>query len=98
MSDGLSFLQAWFTAHCDEDWEHDHRIRIENLDNPGWWVWISLAETEAEGRVLAGVRLERSETDWLDYKADGQEFTAACGSRNLDEALLAFKEFIAHPS
>ena len=31
----------WFRSQCDGEWEHDNRIKIETLDNPGWDVWIN---------------------------------------------------------
>ena len=34
--DTIKRLEKWFFSHCDIDWEHDNRIEIYNLDNPGW--------------------------------------------------------------
>jgi len=90
---GLAFIEDWYAAHCDGDWEHDERIRIGTLDNPGWRVWINLRDTELEGRVVSRSRVDVSPTDWLDYHADGDVFYAACGYRGLGRALAAFRAF-----
>jgi hypothetical protein len=89
----MSFIEDWYVAHCDGDWEHDERIRIGTLDNPGWRVWINLRGTELEGRVVPRSRLDASSSDWLDYHADGDVFDAACGERSLGRALAAFRSF-----
>jgi hypothetical protein len=73
--DPLNRLQSWYESHCDGDWEHDKRIRIGTLDNPGWRVYINLADNllplgrsrrdgRADGgrldaRLGGGQRLER---------------------------------------
>lgn len=93
MTDALRFLQGWYSAHCDGDWEHENRVRISTLDNPGWRLWINLADTELEGRTLPRARVERSGSDWLDYRSDGQVFDAACGPESLVPALEAFRAF-----
>ena len=89
----LGALAEWYWYHCDGDWEHDRRIRIGTLDNPGWSVWINLADTELNGVVVQRVVRERSDHDWLHYWSDGSAFEAACGPTNLEEALLAFVTF-----
>ena len=48
--DTIKRLEKWFFNHCDNDWEHDNKIAIYNLDNPGWRVDIDLA-----GTLLAGI-------------------------------------------
>lgn len=44
----LHAVQNWYLAHANGDWEHDHGILIESLDNPGWRVTINLTGTELE--------------------------------------------------
>ncbi|WDZ59746.1 Imm53 family immunity protein [Paenibacillus polymyxa] len=50
--DILTWLQEWYYLHCDEDWEHEERIKITTLDNPGWHIKINLKETELETKNL----------------------------------------------
>jgi len=94
-------LGRWYASHCDGDWEHDERIRISTLDNPGWRLWINLEDTELEGRVVPRTRAELSELEWLDYQSDGQAFDAACGPMGIGNALEAFYNFAggaSHPT
>jgi len=86
----FSKLQSWYLAQCDGDWEHDERVRINTLDNPGWRLWVNLADTELAGRELQRVQVERSDSDWVNYRADGRVFDAACGPLNLDEVVSVF--------
>jgi hypothetical protein len=55
-ADGLlRDLQRWYARHCDGTWEHHQGVRIESLDNPGWWVTIDLSGTELAGRPFGRV-------------------------------------------
>ena len=92
--DAVQFLEAWFQAQCDGDWEHDSAVQIETLDNPGWKLVVNLVGTEHEGRVIDRRSVDRSDTDWIHVWADGSRFHTAAGPRNLSEALAAFREFI----
>lgn len=91
-SDDLTFLQDWYARHCDGDWEHDSRVRISTLDNPGWRLWVNLEDTELAGRHIPRTRDESSSEQWIDYQCDGNAFDAACGPRGLGLALTAFRE------
>jgi hypothetical protein len=42
----LEWLQEWYSRQCNGEWEHSGGVRIETIDNPGWWVRVSLAGTE----------------------------------------------------
>ncbi|MGW1432997.1 Imm53 family immunity protein [Streptomyces sp. NPDC002431] len=44
----MDWLQGWYSAQCDEDWEHEWGVRINTLDNPGWSVRIDLEDTDLE--------------------------------------------------
>jgi hypothetical protein len=90
--DGWTFLQDWYARHCDGDWEHDARVRLSTLDNPGWRLWVNLEDTELSGRLVARTGDQSSGEDWVDYRCDGPAFDAACGPRGLGRALAAFRE------
>jgi hypothetical protein len=62
--DGIRFLQVWYEAQCDGNWEHQFGVDIGTLDNPGWRVKISLEDTELEGSSFDRIQVERTETDW----------------------------------
>jgi hypothetical protein len=91
-SDDLTFLQDWYARHCDGDWEHDSRVRISTLDNPGWRLWVNLEDTELAGRHMPRTSGTSSDEQWIDYQCDGIVFDAACGLRGLGPALAAFRE------
>ena len=53
--DVLVALQKWFESQCDGDWEHQHGIKIETCDNPGWWVKIDLTDTPLHSRPFTAI-------------------------------------------
>src|SRR4051812_19555053 len=75
----LTWLQLWFSSHCDVEWEHGGGVRIETLDNPGWHVSVALSDTEFELRPFSPVRIERSESDWIHCSLRDGIFDVACG-------------------
>ena len=89
----LGWLQRWYAAQCDGDWEHEWGVRIATLDNPGWTVAIDLAETSLAGRPYPPADFRRSDSDWVVTKVSDMVFRAACGPLNLEEALRLFREW-----
>ena len=89
----LQWLQEWYLAQCDGDWEHEFGVTIETLDNPGWRVTVSLQGTALEEVPFERVESNRSEHDWVRCWVDEQQFEAACGPRNLQEALEIFRKW-----
>jgi len=89
----LTFLTTWFTAQCDEDWEHDLGITIATLDNPGWAVNIRVGDTNLEGEEADWHREEESDAVWLHWRSTGEMFEARCGPNDLERALAAFQAF-----
>lgn len=92
--DLLEFLQIWYQAHCDGDWEHQFGVEIGTLDNPGWRLAIDLEETELAGRSLERQVVDRAEDDWWQAWSDGTRFHGAAGARNLADVLGAFRRFV----
>ena len=76
--DELQQLQAWYASQCDGEWEHEFGITIENVDNPGWSVSISLAGTELESARYETVSDMTPPTEWLHCRtaesADGRRW------------------------
>ena len=93
MIDALGWLQNWYARQCDGDWEHDYGVEIGSIDNPGWRVRINCLSTVAEGHPFTPIKIERSEIDWLHAWVENSQFNAACGPRNLIEALEAFRDW-----
>ncbi len=44
----LAWIEKWYAAQCDGDWEHAKGVSITTIDNPGWLVTIDLAGTDLE--------------------------------------------------
>jgi hypothetical protein len=72
----VEFLQAWYRAQTNGDWERSHGITIESLDNPGWLVNIDLDGTPLENQAMPTIQLETSARDWLLCEVDRKRF---CG-------------------
>ncbi|WP_377273398.1 immunity 53 family protein [Peterkaempfera sp. SMS 1(5)a] len=89
----FDWLQGWYAAQCNEDWEHEWGVKIDTLDNPGWSVRIDLEETDLEGHDYPRQDLKRSGNDWVMAWTSGMTFHAACGPGNLSEALRLFRSW-----
>ena len=87
----LNWLQRWYLAQCDGEWEEQHGVKIDSFDNPGWMVKIDLLGTALEGQVFPEIKTHRSERDWLMSWVEADKFNAACGPLNLVEALETFR-------
>lgn len=104
--DLISWLQDWYTAQCDGDWDHHYGITIGTLDNPGWYVLINLAETPLEGATFDSVERHRSDENWVECRvveaeAGGKwigdvgrlQYRGAGGPHNLLEIVHTFREW-----
>ena len=65
MNDDLKWLQQWYLAQCDGEWEHAWGLTMETLDNPGWSVKICVEGTDLASAPFPPVKTEISETDWI---------------------------------
>lgn len=92
--DVLNKVERWFADQCDGDWEHSHGISIETLDNPGWYVEISILETEWAETLIPLVNMERSDSNWFRFEVSQGKFTASGGISNLGEILSKFLSIV----
>ncbi len=85
-------LQKWYSDQCNSDWEHTNGIKLETLDNPGWWIFIDLTGTELADKRFEPISIGDSESDthWLRCQVAAGKFDAAGGAHNLQEMLEAF--------
>lgn len=83
-------LQQWYASHCNGEWEHAHGVKIDSLDNPGWWVKIDLAGTELENADFDPRVERRTETDWLDCTINDKVFEGAGDPTKLECILGCF--------
>ena len=89
----LDWLQNWYAAQCNEDWEHEWGVKIATLDNPGWTVTIDLEETDLEHHEYPRQDVNRSPHDWVWAWTSEKTFHARCGPGNLTEALALFRSW-----
>jgi len=55
---------------------------------------IDLAETDYEGRELAGSSIEPAEGRWICSWSDGLKYHSACDPMSLGLAIKRFKDFV----
>jgi hypothetical protein len=96
--DVVKGLEDWFSAQCDEDWEHSFGISIETLDNPGWSVEIDLVDTPWADISIPFSRSERSDSDWIQIEVREGKFVGGGGVRNLNEILRKFHLIVGRPA
>ena len=90
MSDLLKEIQDWYQSQCNGDWELGDGIKIDSLDNPGWWVKIDLRKTVLENEPFATIDESPSETDWIICKVEEQQFDGAGDPQKLEKILSTF--------
>ena len=93
MNDNLLWLLDWYKKQCDGDWEHENGIRIGTIDNPGWYLKVSLDETEVQDQEFQIVEINRTENDWLYCSVKEKIFEGFGGHYNLVEILQIFREW-----
>lgn len=91
--DELRRLQEWYASQCDGDWEHEHGLRIETLDNPGWSVEIDLADSELELATYTPVNDRMSEREWIRTRVVDTTFYGGGGPLMLATILRHFLDW-----
>jgi Immunity protein 53 len=103
MTDELSWLQQWYSAHCDGEWEHGSAITIETIDNPGWSMTIRVEGTELESATFDPVETEIGGTDWVQCRVAEREqgrpltyrrFEGFGGALNLSDIIRIFRTWV----
>jgi hypothetical protein len=91
----VEFLQSWYQAQSNGEWERAHGLTIETLDTPAWMVTIDLAGTALDGRTMAAVQDERSASDWLLCEVEHNQFCGQGDSQKLLAILEIFQRWAA---
>lgn len=94
----LDSLSQWFLSNCNGDWEHDRRVSISNLDNPGWTIEIDLSDTQLEGRDFEPVESTAGGADWYRCWVDKSTFHGVAGPLNLEVLLSTFLSWASSPN
>jgi len=99
-SEVLRDLQSWYAAQCDGDWEHQHGIKINTLDNPGWSVRIDLNQTILRNKPfdpvsegIPGGGEEDEAATWWSCRVVEQEFQGHCDPGSLTQILRVFLDW-----
>jgi hypothetical protein len=94
--DNIGWLQGWYFENCDGDWEHDERISIQTLDNPGWKLEVNLEGTQQEDLKTDFFerQSQENEDDWVHFKIEEGYFRGHCGPLNLTELIGYFRELV----
>ena len=87
----LEWLQAWYHAKCDGEWEHTNGIKIDTLDNPGWSVQIDLGQLGLDPRHIV---VEESEKDWIRCSIQAERFEGYGDPAKLGIILETFREWV----
>lgn len=103
--DALARLMRWYESQCDGEWEHEFGLKIESMDDPGWWVRIDLAYTGISRSDIRERIEHRAENDWIECRAepgcvftsDAQDcghFVGMGGPHNLGEIIEYFLQLV----
>jgi hypothetical protein len=89
-AENLAWIQKWYASQCDDEWEHEFGLKINTLDNPGWFVEIDLSGTDLEGRPFESVNEIEPERAWISCKIVKNGFQGAGGPHMLAQILDTF--------
>jgi hypothetical protein len=103
--DPLEWLERWYQAQCDGEWEHHCGVTIETIDNPGWRVQVDLRgikpEALAADRILTVLGEPPSEqngneggTTWMTCDIKSGKFIGAGDPTQLRRILAQLKAFV----
>ena len=89
-------LQEWYWNQCDGEWEHHHGVKIDSIDNPGWWVIIDLEKTVLAETDFTEISKGFDADDhpvsdqWLHYSVKNKQSHRAGASGKLEEIMNLF--------
>jgi len=89
--DALEWLSDWYASNCNGDWEHEHGVVIESLDNPGWSVSIDTEDTLFYLSDRPWEFSEKGPNDWYGYKIINGKFEATGDPLKLEFLINIFK-------
>jgi len=107
MDNPLSWLEDWYAAQCDGDWEHDYGVTFQTLDNPGWSVNVDFVGTDFEAspdRIILEIGEPPGATNqniggpvWMTCKVEKGRFVGAGDPAQLWQILECLRDFLANP-
>lgn len=91
----IEWLSHWYREQCDGEWEEEHGIRIETLDNPGWLFVVDLKGTDLAGKPFAEVKHNYDHAaDWWQCRVRDGKFEGAGGPLHLETLIGVFRAWV----
>lgn len=88
------WLQQWYHAQCDGEWEFREGIKILSVSNPGWSVEINVSDTILENINIPLKSVKNSDSDWYGYFVDDALFVGSGDPDKLELILKIFRGLI----
>lgn len=92
--EGLGWLQDWFAAQCNGEWEHSRGVDIGTLDNPGWYISINLVGTDLQQADRELVEMYDSDDDWAVSRIREGNFEGFGDPKKLGYLLDQFRQLM----
>ena len=92
-------LIEWYRSQCDDSWEHQHGIKLDTLDNPGWMLTVDLIDTNLQGKRMIELREGISSTEhpvsplWIHCSVSDNHFSGACDPSQVARLFNVFNQF-----
>lgn len=90
----IKWIEGWYAAQCDGDWEHEYGVKIYTLDNPGWGVDIDLSGTESETLHIEYQLFEDDDIHWYGFSVKDAIYRGAGDPGKLERLLHVFKALV----
>jgi hypothetical protein len=90
----LTWLQAWYVARCDGEWEFREGIKLLSVSNPGWSVEINVSDTLLEDACIPLTQFHQSATDWYGYFLEDALFVGSGDPTKLEVILQVFRSLL----
>lgn len=90
----LTWLQEWYIARCDGEWEFREGIKLLSVSNPGWSVEINVSDTPLEEAHVPLTQFHTSIDDWYGYFVEDALFVGSGDPTKLGVILQVFRNLI----
>lgn len=90
----LEWLEKWYQKNCDGLWEHLYGIKIETLDNPGWYINIDLRETDYANLQINDLNQDNGDSDWIKCSITDGVFRGFGDTLKLNKIIQIFKGWV----
>ncbi len=92
--DILQWIEKWYLSNCNGAWEHEFGIKIDTVDNPGWYITIDLHYTSLEDYEFDMDTVEESDDNWYFFVVKEGQFKASGDPSKLGFLLEKFRKLV----